>query len=148
MVKEFLSQRGIAFEERDVSRDPMAGREMVNRTGQTGVPVTLIDGQTIVGFDQARLESAIVQMRKPAAGLGAAVANARALPGAYIGRVRPGSAAHRLGLLTGDIIVDVNHHPVSNANDLEQIITGLAPGALIQVTFIRNGAESAAQGSL
>jgi glutaredoxin len=49
MVKEFLSQRGVGFEERDVSRDRDAARELVSMTGQMGVPVTIIDGQTIVG---------------------------------------------------------------------------------------------------
>jgi glutaredoxin len=47
MVKEFLSQRGIAFEERDVSRDTNAAQEVVSKTGQMGVPVTIIDGQTV-----------------------------------------------------------------------------------------------------
>ncbi len=55
MVKEFLSQEGIAFEERDVSRDQNAAQELVNKTGQMGVPVVDIDGKIIVGFEKAEI---------------------------------------------------------------------------------------------
>ena len=55
MVKEFLSQRGIDFEERDVSRNPAYAQELVRNTGQMGVPVTLIDGQAVIGFDRPQL---------------------------------------------------------------------------------------------
>jgi glutaredoxin len=54
MVKEFLSQRGIGFKEYDVSRDPSAAQELVRSTGQMGVPVTVINGQAIVGFDRSQ----------------------------------------------------------------------------------------------
>ncbi|MFC2035630.1 glutaredoxin family protein [Chloroflexota bacterium] len=50
MVKEFLSQKRVSYKEYDVSQDHNAARELVNRTGQMGVPVTIIDGQTIIGF--------------------------------------------------------------------------------------------------
>ena len=43
MVKEFLSQRGIGFEERDVSLNPSAAQELIRSTGQMGVPVITID---------------------------------------------------------------------------------------------------------
>jgi len=59
MVKEFLSQKGIGFKEYDVSRDRTAAQEMVDRTGQMGVSVTVIDGPVIIGFDRARLEHAL-----------------------------------------------------------------------------------------
>jgi len=55
-VKGFLSQRGIKFTERDVSVDRAAATEMIQKTGQRAVPVTIIDGQVIIGFDRARLE--------------------------------------------------------------------------------------------
>ncbi len=148
MVKEFLSQRGVAFEERDVSTDPVAGQEMVDKTGQMGVPVTLIDGQTIIGFDRPRLEQALAKMQKPAPGLGAAVASSHAGAGAYVGRVRPGSAAERLGLQPGDIIVKVNRQPVASADDLKRIVSDLGQGAHIYVTFARDGSELTAEGIL
>ena len=60
MVKGFLSQKGIAFEERDVS-DPSYARELVSSTGQMGVPVTIVDGQAMLGFDRDGLEQLLIQ---------------------------------------------------------------------------------------
>ena len=53
-TKEFLSEHGIAFEERDVSTDRAALDELQKRNLMT-TPVTLIDEDAVVGFDRARL---------------------------------------------------------------------------------------------
>ena len=53
-AKEFLSQQGIEFEERDVSKDEAALDELQQR-GLMTTPVTLIDGEVVVGFDRAKL---------------------------------------------------------------------------------------------
>ena len=53
-TKEFLSQQGIEFEERDVSKDDAALDELQQR-GLMTTPVTLIDGEVVVGFDRAKL---------------------------------------------------------------------------------------------
>ncbi len=53
-TKEFLSQKGIAYEERDVSQDEAAQGEL-QRLGYMTTPVTLIDGEVVVGFDRNRL---------------------------------------------------------------------------------------------
>lgn len=53
--KEFLKERGIEFQELDVFSDPKAREEMINKTGQLGVPVTDIDGKIVVGFDRAKI---------------------------------------------------------------------------------------------
>jgi glutaredoxin-like YruB-family protein len=58
-AKTYLRSRGVSFREVDVSRDPVAARDLVRRTGQMGVPVIEIDGQSIIGFDQARIDSAL-----------------------------------------------------------------------------------------
>ena len=58
-AKTYLRTQGVAFRDVDVSRDPAAARDLVRRTGQMGVPVIEIDGQPIVGFDQARIDSAL-----------------------------------------------------------------------------------------
>ena len=55
MTEEFLSQQGVAFETRDVINDPTAMEELVE-TGVLTTPVTLIDGEVVVGFDRKRLE--------------------------------------------------------------------------------------------
>jgi len=53
-TKEFLSQQGIEFEERDVSKDEAALDELQQGHLMT-TPVTLIDGEAVVGFDRAKL---------------------------------------------------------------------------------------------
>lgn len=58
-AKMYLRGRGVAFRDVDVSRDPAAARDLVRRTGQMGVPVIEIDGRSIVGFDQALIDSAL-----------------------------------------------------------------------------------------
>jgi glutaredoxin-like YruB-family protein len=58
-AKTYLRGRGVPFRDVDVSRDPAAARDLVRRTGQMGVPVIEIDGRPIVGFDQARIDSAL-----------------------------------------------------------------------------------------
>ncbi|MCL5256281.1 MAG: glutaredoxin family protein [Chloroflexi bacterium] len=57
-MKEFLSRRGVQYGERDVLDDPAAMDELV-RLGVLTTPVTTIDGQTIIGFDEKKLEEAL-----------------------------------------------------------------------------------------
>jgi len=54
-VKEFLSQKGVPFTERDVSQDEKALVEL-ETLGVMTTPVTVIDGETVIGFDWANLE--------------------------------------------------------------------------------------------
>jgi glutaredoxin 3 len=58
-AKTYLRTQGVPFRDVDVSRDPAAARDLVRRTGQMGVPVIEIDGVSIVGFDQARIDSGL-----------------------------------------------------------------------------------------
>lgn len=53
-VKEFLSQNGIAYEEKDVSADEAALHELMHM-GVFTTPATVIDGEVVVGFDRKRL---------------------------------------------------------------------------------------------
>ena len=55
-VKSFLTGNGIKYEEVDVGADKAARDEMVKKSGQMGVPVTEIDGDLIVGFQEAVLK--------------------------------------------------------------------------------------------
>ncbi|MHA2068480.1 MAG: glutaredoxin domain-containing protein [Candidatus Thorarchaeota archaeon] len=155
MVKEFLSQRGIGFKEYDVSRDPAAAQELVRNTGQMGVPVTVINGQTIVGFDRNQLEQALSQQQRPS--LGASVADASKVTarygtgitlGAFVGRVRPGSLAERLGLSAGDVIVELNMQRIANADDLERATSRLNKGSRVSLVFVRGDKEFTAEGTL
>lgn len=52
MAKEFLKKNNIEFEAIDVGLDPVARQEMIDTSGQMGVPVINIDGEIIVGFDK------------------------------------------------------------------------------------------------
>ena len=54
-VKEFLRQKGITYTEKDVSADAQALDELMDR-GYYATPVTLIDGEAVVGFNRTKLE--------------------------------------------------------------------------------------------
>ncbi len=55
-VKQFLSENNIAFENFDVSSDQDKAQEMINKTGQMGVPVIDVEGEIIVGFDKDKIK--------------------------------------------------------------------------------------------
>lgn len=55
---EFLSRAGIPYTERNVRQDPDALEEL-QAMGYSGVPVTVIDGTRVVGFDEARIRAAL-----------------------------------------------------------------------------------------
>lgn len=54
-LKQFLNKNEVEFENIDVSKDKKAARKMMEKTGQSGVPVTEIDGETVVGFDREEI---------------------------------------------------------------------------------------------
>ena len=146
-AKRFLSERGAKYTERDVSRDRTAADEMVRLTGQMGVPVIVIDGQAIIGFDRPRLESLLAKSgseNRPRFGLkiadaGKIAQKSGALPvfGALVGAVAPGSLGEKAGLQPGDIITELNLRQISNADDLEKALSGLVPGNRAAIVFLR-----------
>jgi glutaredoxin-like YruB-family protein len=66
-AKEYFEEKGVEFEDIDVSSDQKAADEMIEKSGQMGVPVIEIDGQIIIGFDQAAINKALGkgQEKKP-----------------------------------------------------------------------------------
>ena len=58
LVKDFLNSKGINYIEKNISVDMEARKELM-KMGHMGVPVTLIAGKEIVGFDKRELESLI-----------------------------------------------------------------------------------------
>ena len=56
-AKQFLKEQGIEFENIDVGVDQKKAQEMVQKSGQMGVPVLDIDGEIIVGFDKAKIQA-------------------------------------------------------------------------------------------
>ena len=59
MTKAFFHDKGVEFEERDVATDLKAREEMVEKSGQFGVPVTVFGNDVVVGFDKGTLEELI-----------------------------------------------------------------------------------------
>ena len=58
-AKEFFKKNNIAFTDYDVSIDQTKRAEMIEKSGQMGVPVLDIKGKIIVGFDQDAIEKAL-----------------------------------------------------------------------------------------
>ncbi|MEK6902045.1 MAG: glutaredoxin family protein [archaeon] len=56
LEKEFLKENKIVFKEVNVAEDTQAAQQMIMKSGQSGVPVTEIDGKIIVGFDKSALK--------------------------------------------------------------------------------------------
>ena len=155
MAKEFLSQRGVPYVEKDVSVDPAAAQEVVKRTGQMGVPVITFDGETVIGFDRPKLEQLVAMARggggngptaggKPSLGLSVADASKIAIKqgqlpifGAFVGKVRPGSPGERAGLKAGDIITQIGVRSVHNAADVETALAAATPGTRVPIIFQR-----------
>jgi glutaredoxin len=157
MVKEFLSQKGISFQERDVSTNQSYAQELVKSTGQMGVPVTVINGQTVVGFDRGRLEQVLTQTQsgqRPS--FGASIADASKITakqgagiilGAYVGSIRPSSVAERIGLVSGDIITELNLRHIANASDLEHGLSNLQGGSHFSLSFLRGNKTMTVEGT-
>jgi glutaredoxin len=55
MAKDFFTEKGVAFTDHNVGEDLEKRKEMVEMTGQMGVPVIRIGDDVIVGFDQAKV---------------------------------------------------------------------------------------------
>ena len=54
-LKSYLNKNKIRYREIDVSKDESAAQEMVRRSGQQGVPQTLIGGEMVIGFDKTKI---------------------------------------------------------------------------------------------
>ena len=147
-VKDYLAERGIAYREVDVAADPQAAAEMVSLSGQRGVPVVLIDGQIVIGFDRSRIDQLLTDRGARRPQLGLSVADAQSVAqskgsgpteGAYIGGVKPMSPGDRAGLAKGDVVVALAGNPIRGADDLEATLAELVPGELVSLVFLREG---------
>lgn len=58
-AKEFFKENSIEYTEKDVAADLEARREMVEKTGQLGVPVIEVDEKIMVGYDHDTLADAL-----------------------------------------------------------------------------------------
>jgi len=147
-VKAYLSQRGVPFAEYDVSRDQQAAIEMVRLSGQQGVPVVLIDGQVVVGFNQPLVDQLLARQATRPPRLGVAIADAGRIAakkglqlpdGAYVGRVDPGSAAALAGLHPRDVVIQLAGQVIRTDQDVDRIMVNVRLGQTVDLLAWRNG---------
>ena len=55
MAKDFFKEKNIAFEDFNVSSDLEKRKEMLEKSGQMGVPVIIINDRIVVGFDKPKI---------------------------------------------------------------------------------------------
>lgn len=149
MAKQYLNERGITFEEHNVALDREAAAEMIELTGQMGVPVIVVDNEVVIGFNRTKLD----QLLESGGGygkisLGISIADASRIiqspgssirSGVYVGSVKPKSYGDALGLRSGDIIIDVNKNNISNVSEFESVISSFRRGDKLSITYIREG---------
>lgn len=58
-AKEYLKSKNVKYKEVDVGADKKAAEEMIEKSGQMGVPVLDIGGTIIVGFDRQAIDKAL-----------------------------------------------------------------------------------------
>jgi glutaredoxin 3 len=147
-VKAYLSQKGVPFTEYDVSRDPQAAAEMVRLSGQRGVPVVLIDGQVVVGFNRPLIDQLLAQRATRPPKLGVAIADASRIAakkglqlpdGAYVGRVDVGSAAALAGVQPGDVIAQLAGQAIRTDQDVDRIMANVRFGQTVDLLAWRDG---------
>ena len=59
MAKDYFDDNDISYETKDVTTNPDAYNEILEKSGQLGTPVIDIDGEVIIGFDQPKIDKAI-----------------------------------------------------------------------------------------
>ena len=55
-TKEFFKENNIAYQEHDVQSGTVKRQEMIEKSGQMGVPVIFVGTDMVIGYDQARLK--------------------------------------------------------------------------------------------
>lgn len=156
-TKEYLRSRNVPFRDVDVSSDMNAAREMIEISGQQGVPVVATDQEVIVGFDQlrlARIADRFTGNKRPAFGVLGANADdyfarhPEKLPsgetdikGVFVGQVKPNSVAQKAGIRTGDVIQALANKRVRNMVALDQIMASVKAGDHVSVRLLRGGED-------
>lgn len=59
MAKNFFKANNVAYQDYNVASDLDKRKEMIDKTGQMGVPVIEVDGEIVVGFDEAKLRTTL-----------------------------------------------------------------------------------------
>ena len=145
------------FVEKDVAKDFTAAMEMIRLSGQQGVPVTVADGEVILGFDQrkfAKLAEKFAGPKRPPLGILAADAEeylakhpdkAEKVPagtkGVFVGKIRPRTVAAKAGLQAGDVITSFAGKRVRNMAALDQMVETLKAGDKATAKYLRDGED-------
>ncbi|MBN1583181.1 MAG: PDZ domain-containing protein [Anaerolineae bacterium] len=146
-AKIYFKRQNVHFSEIDVSRDQHAAIEMVTMSGQQGVPVIVIDGQIVLGFNQPAIDQLLQRRASHPPKLGVAVADAKQvaankgiqLPeGAYVGRVNVASTAAYAGVRVRDVIVQLAGQPVRTDQDVHSIMARTQHNQSIELRVWRN----------
>ena len=58
-AKEFFKEKNIEFSDYDVSSDEEKKNEMIEKSGQMGVPVIFVDDEMLIGFDKDKLSETL-----------------------------------------------------------------------------------------
>ncbi len=61
LVKNYLRDKKITYNDYDVGRDKRRADEMVRKSGQMGVPVVDINGRIIIGFNKPEIDKALAR---------------------------------------------------------------------------------------
>lgn len=63
LVKDFLDEKKVEYQNVDVASNASAANEMVKLSGQMGVPVVDLDGHVIVGWNKEAIEEALASAK-------------------------------------------------------------------------------------
>ncbi len=59
MAKDFFKANNVAYQEFNVAADAAKRKEMIDKTGQLGVPVIVIGDEVVVGFDKEKIAGSL-----------------------------------------------------------------------------------------
>lgn len=63
IAKKYFDDKGVKYEEYDVSQDQKKAEEMQTKSGQMGVPVIIIENkdkeEIVVGFDKDKIDKSL-----------------------------------------------------------------------------------------
>lgn len=148
-AKEYLKQKNVPFQEKNIEYDRAGAQEVMQRTGQMGVPVITAGDDVIIGFDRPKLDKLAEKYAPPPPPIDPALRPKVGLRvkdatgGAEVVAVHPGSPAEQAYIRVGDLIVDLNGRSVRSAADLETAIGSLVlsqkAGQSVAVDVRRNG---------
>lgn len=59
MAMDYFSKQNVEYTEKDVTKDAEAYKEIMEKSGQLGVPVIDISGSVVIGFDKPKIDEAL-----------------------------------------------------------------------------------------